>query len=62
MIQLSKEENISLDFFKKPIIDTLWLSSLIFIKKPYHKLIKDYKIDKTNDPIEDSKLCKEVFL
>lgn len=29
--------------FNKPIIDTLWLSSLIFIRKPYHKLIKEYK-------------------
>ncbi len=43
------------------MIDTLWLSSLIFIKQPYHKLIKDYKIDKTNNPIEDAKICKKLF-
>jgi len=30
-------------FLEKPTIDTLWLSSLIFIRKPYHKLIKEYK-------------------
>lgn len=43
------------------MIDTLWLSSLVFIKQPYHKLVKDYKIDKTNDPIEDAKICKKLF-
>ena len=59
---LAKEWAIDLSIIKKPIIDTLWLSSLIFIRHPYHHLIKDYKIDKTNDPIEDSKLCLEVFV
>lgn len=58
---LSKEKNIDIAFFEKPVIDTLWLSSLIFIQKPYHKLIKDYKVDKTNDPEQDARLCKEVF-
>lgn len=50
-----------INLINKPIIDTLRLSSLIFIRHPYHRLIKDYKIDKTNDPLEDSKLCLEVF-
>ena len=62
LVQLSKERSIDIKVFSKPIIDTLWLSSLVFIKKPYHKLIKDYKIDKINDPVEDSKLCKDVFV
>ena len=39
----------------------MWLSSLIFIRYPYHALIKDYKLDKTNDPIQDAKLCLELL-
>jgi ATP-dependent DNA helicase RecQ len=58
---LVKDRNIDLSIINKPIIDTLWLSSLIYIKKPYHNLVKDYKIDKVNDPIEDAKLCAKVF-
>lgn len=58
---LLKAKEIPIAIHKKPIIDTLWLSSLIFIQHPYHRLIKDYKIDKTNDPIQDAKLCLEVF-
>ncbi len=61
LVQLSREKYIDPSFFQKPVIDTLLLSTLIFIKKPYHKLIKDYKIDKINNPVEDSKICKEVF-
>jgi len=61
LVHLYEEKAIDIDIFDKKNIDTLWLSSLVYIKKPYHKLIKDYKIDKTNDPIEDSRLCKEVF-
>jgi len=44
-------------------IDTLWLSPLLFPSKPYHKLIKDYKLDseEVNNPVNDSKLSMEVF-
>ncbi|MEF2175306.1 MAG: RecQ family ATP-dependent DNA helicase, partial [Candidatus Absconditabacteria bacterium] len=49
------------DIHTMKIIDTLRLSSLIFIRHPYHRLIKDYKLDKENDPIEDAKLSLEVF-
>lgn len=58
---LLQVKDIPVQFHQTPIIDTLWLSSLIFIKHPYHRLIKDYKLDKTNDPIEDAKRCLEVF-
>lgn len=33
----------------------------MFIRYPYHALIKDYKLDKTNDPIQDAKLCLELL-
>ena len=45
---------ISSDFVQKPVIDTLRLSSLIFIRKPYHKLIKEYK--KPIDPEREDEL------
>lgn len=47
----------------KWIIDTLWLSTLIFIEKPYHSLIKDYKLvnKSKNNPLLDAKECKKIF-
>jgi len=44
-------------------IDTLMFSPLLFPSRPYHKLIKDYKLDtdEVNNPVNDSKLSKEVF-
>lgn len=50
---LSTVHNVSTSFIEKPVIDTLRLSSLIFIRKPYHKLIKDYKSEPENLEIED---------
>ena len=61
--ELSKEKKIDYQNFKKDIIDTLFLSSLFFIERPYHKLLKDYKITKTikNNPLEDAKNTKKLF-
>lgn len=44
-------------------IDTLYLSPLLFPKKPYHKLLKDDKLDtdQLNNPVNDSKKAKELF-
>lgn len=48
------------NFDKTPVIDTLLWSPLLFPKKPYHKLVKDYKLEyeQPNDPLNDSKICK----
>jgi ATP-dependent DNA helicase RecQ len=50
----------------KLCIDTLYLSALLFAEKPYHYLVKDYKLfdDKSeiNNPLADSKLCKILLL
>ena len=51
-------------FWKKgKMIDTLYLSPLLFPEKPYHKLLKDEKIitDELNNPLSDSKKCKDLF-
>lgn len=45
------------------IIDTLPLSPLLFPSKPYHRLLKDDKIqtEERNNPLNDSKKAKELF-
>lgn len=45
------------------IIDTLFLSPLLFPTKPYHALLKDDKLQSecTNNPLNDSIKAKELF-
>ncbi len=45
------------------IIDTLYLSPLLFPTKPYHALLKDDKLqsDELNNPLNDSIKAKDLF-
>jgi ATP-dependent DNA helicase RecQ len=45
------------------IIDTLYLSPLLFPSRPYHSLLKDEKIltDELNNPVNDSKKARDLF-
>lgn len=45
------------------IIDTLYLSPLLFPKKPYHRLVKDEKLqdDELNNPLNDSIKARDLF-
>jgi ATP-dependent DNA helicase RecQ len=45
------------------IIDTLYLSPLLFPKKPYHHLVKDDKLttDELNNPLNDAKKARDLF-
>src|SRR5690606_23789670 len=45
------------------VIDTLYLSPLLFPSKPYHKLLKDDKLysEELNNPLNDSIKAKELF-
>ena len=45
------------------IIDTLYLSPLLFPAKPYHALVKDDKLqtEETNNPLNDSIKVKDLF-
>ena len=45
------------------VIDTLYLSPLLFPQKPYHALVKDDKlqVDELNNPLNDSKKAKNLF-
>ena len=45
-------------------IDTLPLSALLFAERPYHRLVKNYKLDKSekNDPTIDAGLAHDLFV
>lgn len=45
------------------VIDTLYLSPLLFPSRPYHNLVKDDKLqrDELNNPLNDAKKAKELF-
>ena len=45
------------------IIDTLFLSPLLFPKRPYHHLVKDEKLqtDELSNPVSDSIKAKDLF-
>lgn len=47
----------------KHFIDTLYLSPLMFPKKPYHKLLKDDKLnsDELNNPLNDAMKARDLF-
>ncbi len=46
------------------IIDTLYWSALLFPEKPYHKLLKDDKlqVEELNNPLNDAIKCMELFI
>ena len=48
---------------QKKAIDTLYLSPLLFPKKPYHKLLKDDKLqtDEFNNPFNDCIKARDLF-
>lgn len=45
------------------VIDTLFLSPLLFPQRPYHKLVKDDKlqVDELNNPLNDSLKARDLF-
>ena len=45
-------------------IDTLYLSPLLFPRRPYHALLKDDKLqsDELNNPVNDSEKARRLFL
>ncbi len=47
----------------KDAIDTLFLSTLLFPEEPYHKLVKDYKLqtEDLNNPLNDSIIVRVLF-
>ena len=58
------KDKISRPDFPQKIIDTLPFSPLLFPKKPYHRLLKDDKLqtEEKNNPLNDAQKAKELFL
>ena len=56
-------QEIGAKFDANHIIDTLYMSPLLFPSKPYHKLLKDDKIlsEQFNNPASDALKAKELF-
>ena len=48
---------------RKKAIDTLYLSPLLFPKKPYHRLLKDDKLqsEDLNNPLNDAQKARDLF-
>ena len=51
------------DRVPRKIIDTLYLSPLLFPKRPYHRLLKDDKlqVEELNNPVNDSQKAQTLF-
>ena len=45
------------------LVDTLYLSPLLFPERPYHKLVKDDKLvsDQMNNPVNDCEKARELL-
>ena len=45
------------------VMDTLYLSPLLFPRKPYHHLLKDDKLqsEELNNPLNDARKCMDLF-
>jgi len=65
-IPILEQNTENSEIFNKSKIDTLLLSALLFPRKPYHKLIKDYgplnEKPRNNDPLWDARLSKELLI
>lgn len=61
LFYLQKATNNNLSEIK--VIDTLFLSPLLFPEKPYHALLKDDKLqtDELNNPLNDALKAKDLF-
>lgn len=62
---VSHDINYLKPYLKKSykLIDTLYLSPILFPERPYHNLVKDDKIisDQLNNPLSDSLKAKQLF-
>ncbi|EGV28461.1 ATP-dependent DNA helicase, RecQ family [Thiorhodococcus drewsii AZ1] len=53
----------ALKLLDRPVVDTLFLSPLVFPENPYHRLVKDYKLVRAtvSDPLADCHLAAQIF-
>src|SRR5690606_26035329 len=57
------QKALGIDFADNSIIDTLYWSPLLFPNRPYHRLLKDDKLqtDEANNPLNDAQKAKDLF-
>lgn len=50
--------------YRRTLVDTLYLSPLLFPEHPYHKLVKDDKLvsEQMNNPVNDCKKAQDLLL
>ncbi|MBE0653388.1 MAG: DEAD/DEAH box helicase, partial [Bacteroidales bacterium] len=62
-LRFLKISGAAINWDKFQIIDTLYLSPLLFPRRPYHHLVKDDKLcpEHLNNPLNDSIKAKELF-
>lgn len=50
--------------FQWKLVDTLYVSPLLFPERPYHRLVKDYKLisDQVNNPVNDCVLARDLLI
>lgn len=60
---IEHDAKFTADLNRWKMIDTLYLSPLLFPNRPYHKLLKDDKLqtDELNNPLNDAVKSKELF-
>ncbi|WP_043756020.1 RecQ family ATP-dependent DNA helicase [Imhoffiella purpurea] len=53
----------ALRLLDRPVVDTLFLSPLVFPENPYHRLVKNYKLVRAtvSDPLADCHLAAQVL-
>ena len=58
-----RKAGVTLEYGDHDILDTLFLSPLLFPAKPYHALVKDDKLQtqEINNPLNDSIKAKDLF-
>lgn len=58
-----KRNRVNIDYDYKKVVDTLYWSPLLFPKNPYHRLVKDDKlqIEHLNNPVNDSMKARDLF-
>lgn len=62
-LPILKKNFRDLPMLSRPTIDTLFLSALLYPKKPYHHLVKDYQLNgnELNNPLADARLARELL-
>lgn len=52
------------DYKNKKLVDTLYVSPLLFPERPYHKLLKDEKLqtDELNNPVNDCLKARDLLM